>query len=278
MELINLANIKQADIIVEIGPGKGIITRQLARVCSQVIAVEYDTDLYNNLVQDFRSINNVAIHHGDFLAFDLSSRKFKIFASIPFNITSAIVAHITNSIHQPTDAYLIMQKEAAKKYLGLPYSTESLKSLLIKPRFELSIIHNFRSTDFSPAPSVRVVFVHLHKRPAPLLMDNDYRRYKDFLCYVFSQRGKTIGERTRSIFTKTQLRRLGDQLRFSTAAGLIDLSFDQWLSIFSCYSERVSPEKQKLVKGAYIKLKRQQDRLEKIHRSRTGRRSGRTHQ
>lgn len=269
--LIALSNITRDDVVVEIGPGKGIITRQLAKICSKVIAIEYDAALCNKLKHDFRDVGNVSIRFGDFLKCDLPSREFKIFANIPFNITSAILARITKGDHLPADAYLIMQEEAAKKYSGRPYSRESLKSLLIKPQFELSLIYKFANTDFSPMPGVDIVLLHIHKRRVPLLMDSDYAQYRDFLCFVFSQHGRDIGERTRSIFTNPQFRCLAQKWRFAMTARPIDLSFSQWLGIFSYYSTGLSVEKQRLVKGAENRLFRQQNRLEKIHRNRKSR-------
>ena len=265
--LIRITNIRHDDVVVEIGAGRGIITRQLAKVCSKVIAIEYDAALYDELKHDLRAMDNVELHFGDFLTYDLPAREFKILANIPFNITSAIMAHITTGDHLPTDAYLLMQEEAARKYSGRPYSKESLKSLLIKPQFKPRVIHHFANTDFVPVPKVRIVFLHMHRRRVSLLKDTEYKRYRDFLCFVFSQHGKDIEERTRAIFTRPQLGHLARKWQFSTAARPIDLSIDQWLGIFLYYMTGVSAEKQRLVEGAENRLLKQQSRLVKIHRS-----------
>ena len=269
--LMNMTNITSDDIVVEIGPGRGIITRQLAKVCSKVIAIEYDVALCNKLRHDLRAMGNVEIHCRDFLAYLLPKHEFKIFANIPFNITSAIMAHITKGKHLPADAYLIMQEEAARRYSGRPYARESLHSLLIKPRFKLRIIHQFANTDFSPIPNAHIVFLHIHRRNVPLLREAEYKPYLDFLCFVFSQHGKDIGERTRAVFTKPQISRLAREWRFSAAARPIDLSVDQWLGVFSYYLTGVSAEKQRLVEGAENRLLKQQSRLVKIHRNRSSR-------
>ena len=266
--LIRMTNIRHDDVVVEIGAGRGIITRQLAKVCSKVIAIEYDAALYDKLKHDLRAMGNVEIHCRDFLAYLLPKREFKIFANIPFNITSAIMAHITKGKHLPADAYLIMQEEAARRYSGRPYARESLHSLLIKPRFKLRIIHQFANTDFSPIPNAHIVFLHIHRRNVPLLREAEYEQYRDFLCFVFSQHGKDIEERTRAIFTRPQLSRVAREWRFSAAARPIDLSVDQWLGIFSYYLMGVSAEKQRLVQGAEKRLLKQQSRLAKIHRNR----------
>lgn len=265
--LIGMTNIAGDDVVVEIGPGRGIITRQLAKVCSKVIAIEYDVALCDELKRDLKAIGNVRVHCRDFLTYALPNHGFKIFANIPFNITSAIMAHITTGPHLPTDAYLIMQEEAARKYSGLPYSKESLKSLLIKPQFKLRIIYHFANTDFSPLPNAYIVFLHMHRRNVPLLKEAEYKQYRDFLCFVFSQHGRDLGERMRAVFTKPQIRRLAQEFGFSTAARPIDLSIDQWLGVFCYYL--MGTEKQRLVQDAEKKLLRQQSRLAKMHRNRS---------
>ena len=269
--LINMTNIAGDDMVVEIGPGRGIITRQLAKVCSKVIAIEYDVALCDKLKRDLGSLSNVKILRGDFLTYPLPKHQFKVFANIPFNITSAIMARISTGVHLPADAYLIMQEEAALRFSGRPYAKESLQSLLIKPQSKLRIIHQFANTDFSPVPDVRIVFLHMHKRHIPLLKGLEYRQYRDFLCFVFSQPGKDLGQRMRLLFTKPQISRLAREWQFSTTARPIDLSVNQWLGVFSYYLAAVSGEKQRLVEGAGKRLLRQQGRLVKMHRNRATR-------
>ncbi|MHB9024777.1 MAG: rRNA adenine N-6-methyltransferase family protein [Armatimonadota bacterium] len=161
-----------------------------------------------------------------------------------------------------------MQKEAARRYAGRPSAAESLKSLLIKPRFNLTIRHTFANTDFSPVPSVEIVLLHLQRRPDPWLRGNEYRQYKDFLCYAFSQRGKDIQTRLKTIFTPQQLKRLAQQQCFSPTARLADLALMQWLGIFAYYITGVSPDKRRIVEGAENRLLQLQNRLMKIHRNR----------
>ncbi len=248
-KLIQMTNIRRDDLAIEIGPGRGIITRQLARVCRKVIGIECDPGLYDRLQAEFGMSSNVAIRCRDFLTYRLPRCRYKILASIPFNITSAIVAHITSGPSLPEDAYLVMQEEAARRYAGRPYARESLRSLLLKPRFEVRIVHRLASTDFKPAPACSAVFMHMHRRPAPLLSDAEYRSYKDFLSFAFAQRGRQIGERLGMIFTKRQLDRLSREWGFPMGLGHIDLSLAQWLGVFRCYSTGVSPKKRRTVRG-----------------------------
>jgi 23S rRNA (adenine-N6)-dimethyltransferase len=247
--LLRLANLTGDDTVVEIGPGKGSITRQLAGICRRVIAIEYDAVLYRKLCHDFAGMPQVEIRHADFLNYRLPVGSYKIFANIPFTITSAIVEHIMAGPNMPDDAYLVMQQEAARRFAGIPYAKESLKSLLIKPDFTSAIRYAFAHTDFTPMPSVECVLLHLRRRRQPLLNRSAFAHYHAFLAYVFSQSGN-VAARMKSIFTRAQLKRLCRTWNFPLTANPADLSFDQWFGVFSYYQTGVPAIKRSLVERA----------------------------
>lgn len=268
-ELIKKSSLNSEDIIYEIGPGKGIITKQLAKVCSKVIAIEYDRSLYEKLRHDFEEEENVEILFGDFLKEKLpNSKEYKIFSNIPFNITAQILTKITSIDNPPVDSYLIMQEEPAKKYSGAPYYKESLRSLMIKPFFEFSIMYKFKNTDFTPIPKVNIVLLRIKQRDKYLIDPKSMKRYSDFLSYAFSQHGKSLQERLKRVFTKEQFKRLSQEIKFNLTVGPLDLKFEQWLGLYKYYESGVSLEKKQLVEGAEKKLVSQQKKITKIHRNR----------
>lgn len=266
--LIDMSNLSGSDIVLEIGPGKGIFTKHLAHICAKVIAIEYDHGLYERLKITLGTLDNVELHCEDFLTSNLPKGNYKVFANIPFNITSAVLAKLTTGKNPPIDAYLVIQQEPAMKYAGQPYYHETLRSLIMKPVFEVTILHYLRRTDFTPMPMASSVLLHIHRRQTPILSHNDYRKYRNFLCYTFSEPGKSIEDRTKHIFTKLQLRRLAHDHRFAANARPIDLSFEQWLALFRFYATYVTKEKQGMVEGAEYRLIQQQRDLNKIHRNR----------
>src|SRR6185295_904905 len=172
--LVGMSTIGPSDTVYEIGPGSGIITATLAKVAGQVIAIEKDRDLVICLRERFRLLNNVEIVEKDFLAYSFqtgsckgqSPTDQKIFASIPYNRTARIVRKILYDRSSLTEAYLIMQKEAARKFSGIP--RETLVSILAKPFFELQILFQLRRTDFWPVPSVDSVLLSMKRRTQPL--------------------------------------------------------------------------------------------------------------
>jgi len=266
--IIGLANLTSRDLVVEIGPGKGIITRQLARVCGRVIAVEYDRSLCRDLGRTLDGVENVEVVWGDFRRYRLPDREYKVFASIPFNITSDIMTELTMGVRSPSEAHLVMQAEAARRFAGRPQDRESLKSLMLKPRFELSIVHAFRNTDFRPTPKAKIVLLRMRRRKRLVLTPAEERRYRDFLCFVFSEHGAEVAERLKRLFTRRQMGRLARENGFATSARVVDLSFAQWLAVFRRHVTEAAGDKQMLVHGAEKRLLRRQGKLTKIHRSR----------
>ena len=267
--LINKSSIDSNDIVYEIGPGKGIITTELAKVCKQVIAIEADKKLFLQLGKKFGENKKVKIILYNFLNFSLPQKeKYKIFANIPFNLTADIISKITGAKNPPIDTYLIIQKEAALKFAGFPYYKESQYSLLLKPVFELKIISKLRKSDFQPQPKVDTVLLQIKKRVKPLVNNEYTQLYRNFIVYAFGQWKPTLRGGLKEIFSGTQLNKLSQNLNFHRNVKPTDLRFEQWLGIFNYFSKAVSEDKKILVFGAEKKLRKQQSRLQKNHRTR----------
>ena len=267
-QLIEKSNIEKEDVIIEIGPGKGIITEQLAKRCSKVYAIEYDPYLCRELNDMFVHTENVKIHYEDILEYRLPEKqKYKVFSSIPYNITSAILSKLTSSYNPPKDAYLIVQEEAARKYAGSPYNRESMRSLLLKPYFDLEIICKLQKTDFKPVPSVNSVLFHIGKRKYAQIDESQADLYRDFIAYIFKRSGN-MKERCKYIFSYKQLKRLSSDVGFNITDSPAYINFQQWLKVFQYYIVGVPDEKQKLVYGSYSKIQEEQKKIHKIHRNR----------
>ena len=101
--LLDRFNLGDDSVVYEIGPGEGIITKQLALRYKQVVAIEKDPRLAHLLQRRFSGWPNVTIHSGDFLHYCLPRSPYKVFANIPFNITSAIVTRLTTAERPPDD-------------------------------------------------------------------------------------------------------------------------------------------------------------------------------
>lgn len=264
--LIAQSTIGRDDVVYEIGPGKGIITEQLALRSKRVIAIEKDPRLSALLLQRFVDSPNVIIHSGDFLHYPLPRKPYKVFANIPFNITTAIVNKLTAAEYPPEEAYLIMQREAAEMFSGA--SRESLRSILLKPWFEITIIHHFKRKDFVPAPRVDVVMLRLRKRGPPLVRNEDGQRFRDFVTYTFTSWRPTLESALKGVFSRSQLKYIRRTLKINLDRGPTSLPFEQWLHLFECFKTVRDENAKQIIVGSEKRLIQQQSKLQKVYRTR----------
>jgi len=263
--LIERTNITPNDLVLEIGPGKGIITRQLASRAGRVIAVEIDERLATYLQTSFQDIPNVEIVEADFLKWRLPEEQYKVFSNIPFNMTADIVRKLTEDGNPPELAYLIMQDKAASRFMGKPKDSQT--SILLKPWFEIEIIANINGREFTPVPKVNAVLAEFRKRKQPLIEPQNRQWFRDFVVYGYNQWQPNILDAFRDVFSPRQRSILerGSGIKSTKPS---ELTLEQWLKLFKTFTTYVPSEKKEVVRGAEEKLKRQQQTLRKWHRTR----------
>src|SRR3989344_7718359 len=159
-KIIEAGEVKKDDVILEIGPGKGVLTEKLLEYAGLVIAVEKDGGLYEFLKTKFKKeINNntLILVCEDILNFNtsnynLETRTYKIIANIPYNITGAILKKFLTVKNQPESMILMVQNEVAKRIIGR--DKESLLSISVKAYGEPKMIMRVQARYFSPKPKV----------------------------------------------------------------------------------------------------------------------------
>jgi 23S rRNA (adenine-N6)-dimethyltransferase len=118
--LLAVSSIRSGDLVYDLGAGYGLITDRLARRGCQVVAVEMDLELAVQLRARFVDVPAVRVSEADVLAVPFPGQPYKVFASIPFNATAAIVHRLTRAPNPPEDSYLVVQAEAAQRFTGQP--------------------------------------------------------------------------------------------------------------------------------------------------------------
>lgn len=264
-KLIAQSNITKEDTVLEIGPGKGIITEALDRVAKEVIAVELDEKLFNNLkIKDW---HNTKFLNLDFLNYKFD-KKVKIFSNIPFNMTTDILSVITKNFEYIEDFYLIMQKEAAGRFIGAPYQPESLRSLLLKPIYDGKVVYRFNNTDFSPVPNVDIVLVHFHKKKILDVKNTLVYDYWNFVAYMYNAHGRIFDEKTSQLFSHEQQKRLRKSINIDKYSIISTWNYEQWLGMFNCYNQYVEGQKKNLITGALKRQNIKESKLQKEYRNR----------
>lgn len=240
--LINKTSIGPRDLVVEIGPGKGIITHQLAIRTKRVVAVEIDAQLANHLQKKFAAIHNVEITKANFLQWDLPKKPYKVFANIPFNTTTDIITKLCHAQNPPQAAYLIIQKQAAERFIGKPLAKNTQISILLKPWFKMAIAAQIDKTQFTPIPQVDAVLAVFEKRPQPLINPQLTQSFRDFVVYGYNQWKPSAASAFKEIFSPKQQSLLEKQINLRQAKPR-DLSINQWLTLFDTFDKYVPDEK-----------------------------------
>lgn len=267
-DLIEKTTISSKDLVVEIGPGKGVITLQLAKKASRVIGIEYDQKLAVVLEANFAGYPEVEIIQADFLKWSLPKEPYKVFANIPFNITADIVNKLLNSSTPPKTVYLIMQDKAAERFIGYPVGVNTQASILLQPFYKMTILTEIDRKQFEPVPSVDVVLVGFEKKDNPLI-DIKYRQiYRDFVIYGYNQWRPTLLEAFQKVFTRKQLglisRNLGIKGKKPSEA-----TIEEWKELFNTFIKFVPDDKKNIVLGAEKRLQLVQKGMEKRYRTGT---------
>jgi 16S rRNA A1518/A1519 N6-dimethyltransferase RsmA/KsgA/DIM1 with predicted DNA glycosylase/AP lyase activity len=246
-QLLSASSISPSDLVVEIGPGLGIITQELSTFVREVIAVEKDRDLFADLKNNFSQFSNLKIINQDFLDWSLPQKPFKIFANIPFYITAEIIDQILKSQSKPTEIYFIMQFEAAEKYI-INQEINTQNSIILAPFYDFEILGDIDRTSFTPKPQVDIVFTKFTLKDKFLFDLPDYQQFRDFVIFGFNQWKANIFEIYKKIFSYDQFKKINHQLKINNLKPS-QLSFDQWLKLFDVYTKFVSPDKKRLISG-----------------------------
>lgn len=261
-ELVKSANFSSEDIILDIGAGNGIITGELIKYTGKVIAYELDTALYDKLKKNFPSLSNTEIRNEDFLTTELPIENFKIFANIPFALTTDIINKITQTDSLLVEAYLFVQKESAERFIGVLKNTQI--SAILSSKFSLSIVEVFDRYDFEPIPNIDIVLLKISKKENP---EKEFDLYRDFITYIFNQTNSSVIKTFKKLFTFNQLKHIKKYLNHNGYVKPSDIPSEYYLELFQYFKENGGNSKKRIL-NYYEKSLLQHSKREVIHRTR----------
>lgn len=221
VELIKRSNLKSDDTVYDIGAGSGIISAMLSKKVNKVVAIEYEPRTAETLKENMVGRDNVEVKVADFMKLPLPSHPYKIFANIPFHLSSPIIQRFVTTSHAPQAVYLIVQKQFGRKLVATDttFFTSQL-GMIIGVEYAVKILRNLKKTDFSPAPAVDTVFIELVKRKEPLVPRQRLEAYQRFTEECFSDPKK---------LAKMPLEIIGAMPGISPSR----LSLAQWVILFN---------------------------------------------
>lgn len=202
--IVSAAEITRDDNVIEIGPGIGALTEQLAQAAGEVLALEIDQDLIPVLAEVLAPYDNVTVLNQDVLQANLPelikqqftdpSRPIKVVANLPYYITSPI---LMNLLAAPVDwaaICVMMQKEVAQRLTAQPGTKQyGALTLAIEYQMTAEIAFNVSRRVFVPAPNVDSAIVVLKPRTTPLpVQPFNKQKLFGFIRGCFAHRRKSL--------------------------------------------------------------------------------------
>ena len=230
--IADAADLTPHDVVLEIGPGLGALTRQLAGAAARVVAVELDQRLIPVLEETVGDCANVQLIHGDILKLDpttLVQPAYKVVANIPYYITSAVLRHLLEADVRPTLMVLTIQEQVARRIVAKP-GDMSLLAVSVQFYGRPKIVKRLKAGAFYPRPRVASAVVRIDVAPQIV---SDAALFFRVAKAGFSQRRKQLRNAL-----SAGLGRPRDEIDAALTQAVIDpqrraetLSLDEWTTL-----------------------------------------------
>jgi len=233
-QIVAAAELKSSDNVLEVGPGKGVLTRALADTKANVTAIEYDSDLIPALKMEFDQLDNVAVVSGDIRNFDLRNlpSSYKVVANIPYYLTSYLVKLFLQAESKPMLMVLLVQKEVAERLCANP-GDMSVLAVSAQLYSDVEYVATVPASSFRPPPKVDSAIVKLVVRDKPMF-DIDDKAFFRLVKAGFGEKRKMLRNslsgglgleqaKVDDLLAKTEL---------PNTARAQELSLEQWYKLY----------------------------------------------
>ncbi|MCF6277366.1 MAG: 16S rRNA (adenine(1518)-N(6)/adenine(1519)-N(6))-dimethyltransferase RsmA [Anaerolineales bacterium] len=193
--LVQAADLQTDDVVLEVGPGLGSLTRHLATVAEAVVAVELDQRLIEPLGKVLGDYTNVNIVQGDMLTIPpariIKASGYVVVANIPYYITSALLRHLLEASPRPQRMILTVQQEVAAR-ICVKEKKMSLLALSVQVYGTPSIVGKIPAGAFYPPPKVDSAVIRIDLYPEPVIPSSLLDTFFFLAKAGFSQKRKTL--------------------------------------------------------------------------------------
>ncbi len=237
--IASAAKVEEKDTVIEIGPGKGILTKALLETGGKVIAIEKDDSLIEYLKEKFAndiSKEKFILIHGDIL--DLTAEKivgknkYKLVANIPYYITGEIIRKFLEEKHQPESMTILVQREVAKRIVATDHK-ESILSLSVKAYGIPHYVETVKKSMFKPAPKVDSAVITIENISKKFFTENKIseERFFEIVKAGFAHKRKFLIKNLEKVAGAEILGNAFDKNKISRTVRPEDLSLSEWLSL-----------------------------------------------
>ena len=241
-KLVEAAEVEAQSDVLEIGPGVGSLTAELARSAGRVTAVEIDANLIPVLRQVLATYPNVHLVHGDILEIDLDALQltpgYLVVANIPYYITSAIIRRLLEAPVRPARMVLTVQREVAERLAAAPGDL-SLLAVSVQFYGQPQIVTKLNPAAFWPRPDVESAVVRIDVYPTPIVEVPSEQAFFRVVRAGFSQKRKQLRNAISSGMSVNKARAdellLGSGIDPSRRAETLTL--EEWAALTRAFNE-----------------------------------------
>jgi 16S rRNA (adenine1518-N6/adenine1519-N6)-dimethyltransferase len=246
LAIVAAGDLSSNDTVLEIGPGKGFLTKGLLESGAKVVALEKDRELIPILSETFANeveSGHLTLIEGDALEFSPASvflqpttnnqqpSSYKLIANIPYYITGAILSRYLSGTHQPSLMVVLVQKEVAVRVCAKD-NKESLLSLSVKCYGEPKLVYKVSRGSFFPIPSVDSAVLQI-KNISRTNFKNQYHEaiFFKLIHAGFAHKRKFAISNIKQVFSDSDIPKLFKEVGLSEKIRAEDVTLPTWLSL-----------------------------------------------
>jgi len=232
-EILKVADLKADDVIVEVGPGKGILTKKLLERTKKVIAIEKDHRLIEFLQEKFKKEikgRKLELIYADILEIEpknLINLPYKVVANIPYYITGKFLRKFLSTDFQPNKIVIMLQKEVARRITS---QKESILSLSVKAYGKPKYITTVKAENFSPQPKVDSAILLIEDISKDFFKNIDEKSFFQIVRIGFSNKRKMLINNL-SFIPKEELSQTFKKLKIPLKTRAEDLFLEDWKTL-----------------------------------------------
>ena len=229
-KIVQACDFKPEDIVVEIGPGQGVLTRLIAPQVKRLIGVEADRDL----IEFLKEFASVEIIHADFLKWDMDHLPdgIKVIGNIPYYISTPIIEKLIENRAKVSVAFLTVQLEFGQRLIAKPGGKDyGSLSCFAQYYADIKMLFKIKNTCFKPAPKVDSCFLRLMMRGNQDNPANDEEFLFKLIQTAFQQRRKTIVNSLKGLVGKEKLEESLKALGINPSARPENLTLSNYIDL-----------------------------------------------
>lgn len=236
-KIVAIANLNKEDVVLEVGPGEGLMTQMLLDRVGKVIAVEKDSDMVSLLREKFKNeiiSGRLEVVEADILKFKIENLKLKIIGNIPYYITGAILRHTFETEKLPTSITFVVQKEVAERVVAKD-GKESVLSISVKAYGTPHFGGVIKAGSFFPAPKIDSAILHISDISRKNFEQCSEENFFKILKFGFAHKRKILLKNLSESFKikSDDLRKIFAELKIDEKARAEEISVESWKKLAS---------------------------------------------